>query len=482
MQASDQKETQNWDNVLRYFPPGGALDTAATGGPTVPAKFSALVINVEPFDEMASLGYFDQNGGVVPTDPYPGNNPTAPGSHWLPNLGAQVLTNSVLDKAGCGILKSMATYPTYDFSDHTIVSNRTASGIQETLKAKLIRLGTGNGSGATGTATLGGGTVVSIAVVNPGSGYTDPPIATISGGGGSGATATVTINAGGQVVSITVTSPGAGYTSKPTVTITAAPKYGPKDYIKGYKYEAGFYYHNSYWLDMCVAMLHAVAVAHYSWLDQVNGANTSDATSGKPKWSTTIPAGYFDPAWAPNFVPGTLTRDHDTDGNSVADSPSTFDTIAEIDQQFLRNLGEWPGVYATGTRPIIANGALRSGCSGSLEAIPEVYYEDLNAQGSKNIKMLRLATTITLQQAALMELVVNDMRMSFFGASPDYLTFRPLDLDDNGIVSCSCYAGGSAPANAADGQGPVPEKWFSLTGCFTLQKSRYYHIFTRTTF
>lgn len=111
--------------------------------------------------------------------------------------------------------------------------------------------------------------------------------------------------------------------------------------------------------------------------------------------------------------------------------------------------------------------------------IPRVVAIDLEARGSKNIKKLLTEGAITPEQSALMELVVNDMRMSFFGASPDYPDFRPLDLNDDGSVSCSGYASGKQAADPLTGRGPEPETWFSLTGCFAFDKSRYYRIFTR---
>jgi hypothetical protein len=80
-----------------------------------------------------------------------------------------------------------------------------------------------------------------------------------------------------------------------------------------------------------------------------------------------------------------------------------------------------------------------------------------------------------------MELVVNDMRMSFFGSSPQYPDFRAIDFDDDGHVRCSAYPGGSAPADPMTGKGPVPgpERRFSLTGHFVFQKSRYWRITCR---
>ncbi len=57
-----------------------------------------------------------------------------------------------------------------------------------------------------------------IAVTAGGAGYVDTPIVTISGGGGTGAAALATV-AGGVVTGITVMNPGTGYTSAPTVTL-----------------------------------------------------------------------------------------------------------------------------------------------------------------------------------------------------------------------------------------------------------------------
>lgn len=263
-------------------------------------------------------------------------------------------------------------------------------------------------------------------------------------------------------------------------------KYVLRDYRSGYDADAGFYHHGSYWLDLTVSMLHAVAVARFSWLDRVNGAHSGDPESGRPAWDAGIPVGYFPLATAAEFSPGSPTRDRDVDGDGIPDVPSAFDTIAEVDQQFLRNLGEWPEDYARDSRPEEANGALRCLPAGALPGghpsrlrVPGVAYVDLEARGSKTIKKLRTEGTITPEQAALMELILNDMRMSFFGASPDYPEFRPIDFDDNGMVSSSCYAAGEAAADPLTGKGPVPETWFSLTGCFTLEKSRYYRMFTR---
>jgi len=75
---------------------------------------------------------------------------------------------------------------------------------------------------ATASATISGGFVTVITVIDGGSGYTAPPTVTLSGGGGAGASATSVLNAG-VVASITVKNVGSGYTSAPTVTLAPPP-------------------------------------------------------------------------------------------------------------------------------------------------------------------------------------------------------------------------------------------------------------------
>lgn len=75
-------------------------------------------------------------------------------------------------------------------------------------------------SAATGTATIAGGQVASIAVGSGSNGYLTAPTVTITGGGGTGATATATLT-NGVVTAINVTNGGAGYTRVPTVTLSA---------------------------------------------------------------------------------------------------------------------------------------------------------------------------------------------------------------------------------------------------------------------
>jgi hypothetical protein len=65
------------------------------------------------------------------------------------------------------------------------------------------------------------GSVTTISVGTPGSGYTSAPAVSFTGGGGgSGAAATAIINSAGQVSRVWVTNGGSGYTAAPTVVFT----------------------------------------------------------------------------------------------------------------------------------------------------------------------------------------------------------------------------------------------------------------------
>jgi hypothetical protein len=72
------------------------------------------------------------------------------------------------------------------------------------------------GFGCTLNLSMG---ITQIDVQSAGTGYVNPPLITITGGGGVGAAATATINAG-TVSQIVITQSGSGYTSTPAVSLT----------------------------------------------------------------------------------------------------------------------------------------------------------------------------------------------------------------------------------------------------------------------
>lgn len=77
----------------------------------------------------------------------------------------------------------------------------------------------GVSGGAKIKATVSGGAVTALTIINGGSGFSVAPTIAFSGGGGTGATATATIT-NGVITSVTITAPGTGYTTAPTVTVT----------------------------------------------------------------------------------------------------------------------------------------------------------------------------------------------------------------------------------------------------------------------
>lgn len=75
---------------------------------------------------------------------------------------------------------------------------------------------------ATAYAQLTGSFVTGCVVILGGNGYTTTPAVTFSGGGGTGASATATVS-NGAVVSITMNNAGSGYTNAPKVAIAPPP-------------------------------------------------------------------------------------------------------------------------------------------------------------------------------------------------------------------------------------------------------------------
>jgi hypothetical protein len=92
-----------------------------------------------------------------------------------------------------------------------------------------------------------------------------------------------------------------------------------------------------------------------------------------------------------------------------------------------------------------------------------------------------------LQRTQIMETIINDFRLSFFGSSPGYAaTFQALDLNGDGQVNCSAFPSSGVPAEVAlhidqhaAGTSVAPTVFFSNTGCFTIGKGRYWRIFSR---
>lgn len=169
--------------------------------------------------------------------------------------------------------------------------------------------------------------------------------------------------------------------------------------------------------------------------------------------------------------------------------PASYDTIAEFDALFLRQLGE--NLAAPGTvgsmQPAYVQDALWNGKDQRWTLGPAANH---NIRSLLDADLLATPTVTSLERSKVMELVLNDFRMSFFGSSPAYATgFRPLDFNGDGKVTCSAYDPNLAatPDEIANGtatwktvaDAAAIDHWFSLTGCFFIGRSRHFRVITR---
>ena len=320
--------------------------------------------------------------------------------------------------------------------------------------------------------------------------------------------------------------------------------------------DGGYYYAESYWMDIANGFLHAMAVAQAAWSDRVPSGWLSENRLDRQKfWGNegppsaipdndkTVPADYFDPPTPPvgNWNHSwTYTRDYDVDcnGDGTVDAngdnywrvpdpwdtrlPSAYDSVKDLDRQFVINMSEHWGDFKTGERPLARNERRRplflytnskiaapgicmwnkftdTTSGATWDSVPAEFMQPIAQQlrqdGEGNDVPFDLTQPTTPVDPAnppallpaegeLMELVLNDFRMSFFGASPQYPDFQPIDFSDDGFVRCSAYPNGFVDADPATGKGRVidPSKGdrrFSLTGYFVFTKCRYYRVFVR---
>lgn len=146
--------------------------------------------------------------------------------------GAGTVVGAVITNGGTGYTSIPAT--TVSSPPYPGITAQVSAGISggSVVSISVINPGSGYSSNATITFTGGGGSaaaataivdsgsIIAIALINAGTGYTSPPTVTFSGGGGTGASAKselVTFATG--TVTVNVTNGGYGYTSPPTVTI-----------------------------------------------------------------------------------------------------------------------------------------------------------------------------------------------------------------------------------------------------------------------
>ncbi len=187
---------------------------AITYSAEVPLEFSEIdpVQNKEVDQAVRTAGF---NETAVWTAMNGANGVGAISSLGITNGGTGYSAPTISFTGGGGSGATAAAALSYSLSAIN-VTNGGANYVSPT-----VTITGGGGSGATATATLGaGGTIASINLVTPGSGYTSAPTVTITDGPGTGAVATATLAATGSIATVTLTNPGSGYTSAPTVTIS----------------------------------------------------------------------------------------------------------------------------------------------------------------------------------------------------------------------------------------------------------------------
>lgn len=276
-----------------------------------------------------------------------------------------------------------------------------------------------------------------------------------------------------------------------------------------------YFFRDSYWLDLMTATAAAVSTAKALYQD---AGSVGSAAVVSPYSCANLPAG-----WKPT-------------------------TIRDIDALFLSYLGEWhpalpmaagsPSTPGTLSTPPTFIAAKQLSGKWDLEAPANILVPrriiDYRADG--NIAMLHhgndtgagflsdpvanpataasgvgLDKNLAWRKSTNMERVLNDWRMSFFGANPEYTDFAPLDFNGDGYATCSAYGSAalnipaksgvtvpdpSAPppasisvnlparsypsmAVASPGVGPAPQIHFSLTGFLAFEKIRYVRTLVR---
>lgn len=229
-------------------------------------------------------------------------------------------------------------------------------------------------------------------------------------------------------------------------------------------------YKYSYFWDLLYAVTTTVSYAKAVWVQYPNGVFDPRATAAQN--------GFADPA----------LRD-----------PTLCDSSEKIDALFLRQMGEDfdnPGSPCPAA-PIVQNkvSVWAQPDRTRFWVSPKAVSNTIHSLVTKDL--LKTAGGVSsAERGKVMERMLNDWRMSFFGASPTYDGFRPLDFDGDGHVTSSCYdpnpvATPSEKKYRTDrwqpvdggagkpGRGPRPTNWFSITGSFYIGKSHYFRVFTR---
>ncbi len=185
-------------------------------------------------------------------------------------------------------------------------------------------------------------------------------------------------------------------------------------------------------------------------------------------------------------------------------NPAKYQSLYDIDGLFLAEMGEsmkQPGSGPPGSIGLVAYKpyfymSTNTGINPAFTYVSskrepwQAYHPANNIYSlytANNGAGIATTTASALKRAHVMELLLNDFRMSFFGSSPGYggpggggPQFMPLDfLGNDPNLYCSCYAGKDADGLPCAPKGTTPPNYFTIAGDFFLGKSHYYRIFSR---
>ena len=218
----------NADYLLAFQADGSAqyynIATSTQGNLAVAGTFTGTGVRAKQWkDERAIIidpvkGYYTWDAiDLIPVGSVGAIGITNPGAGYIEaptvTISAPNVTNGVQATAVCSISNASGTIISIGLdaigSHYTSVPTVTVDPPSSSF-----------GVQAQVSASIQAGNVVVISVTNPGSGYTNVPAVTITGGGGSSANAIAKLGSG-LVSAIAITEAGTGYTATPTVTISA---------------------------------------------------------------------------------------------------------------------------------------------------------------------------------------------------------------------------------------------------------------------
>jgi subtilisin-like proprotein convertase family protein len=206
------------------FPTG---ELTATGGTGSLAKFTMTSIFGFAAGDIYAVPRPTINGPFVL--PYssdtlpliiPGPQAVNTSVAFNPNANLQAIDNLVLNgtNSAINVTFDRDIDPTSFTPDNILRFTGPAGTITSYSQGPLVTFTGGGGSGATGIATVSGGSIIAVTMLTQGSGYTTAPTVAFPGSNGVNAAGTAVIS-GGKVAGVTLTNVGRGYTTSAAQTI-----------------------------------------------------------------------------------------------------------------------------------------------------------------------------------------------------------------------------------------------------------------------